>query len=111
MLEVLAARAQVTLFSLEPYRAAATDACYGITLARYSIENISCAGLPLHLLEKLPIGLGLVEIHLFRGARAVATRNDLVCSAFNEQDFGGPKRGYIHYRDSLPLSRRAQVVE
>ena len=108
MLEVLAARAQVTLFSLEPYRAAAY---YGITLARYSIENISCAGLPLHLLEKLPIGLGLVEIHLFRGARAVATRYDLVCSAFNEQDFGGPKRGYIYYRDSSPLSRRAQVVE
>lgn len=99
MLEALAPRANVTLLSMAPFDAEETDRYYGTHLAGKGIQNIVYGTEVMAFLAKLPLPTALMRLHLMmRGARQHAQGPyDLVCSAFDEQDFGRPCIEYIHY--------------
>lgn len=99
MLEALAPRAQVTLLSMVPFRVEETDRYYGTHLTGQGITNIVYGSQVMDILGRLPIPTALLRLHLMmRGARKYAEGDyDLICSAFDEQDFGRPCIEYIHY--------------
>lgn len=99
MLEALAPRADVTLLSMAPFKAEETDRYYGTHLSPHRITNIVYGTQVMEILAKLPIPTALLRLHLMmRGARQHARGDyDLICSAFDEQDFGRPCIEYIHY--------------
>jgi glycosyltransferase involved in cell wall biosynthesis len=99
MLEWLVPRYQVTLLSMAPFDAQLTDSYYGTSLAGQPIENVLYGRRLLPLLRNLRLPIQLLGLHLMmRGARQFAQGPfDLVCSAFDEQDFGRPCIEYVHY--------------
>lgn len=99
MLEALAPRAEVTLLSMAPFNEAETDRYYGTHLSGQGIVNIVYGDRVMDILGRLPIPTALLRLHLMmRGARQHAQGDyDLICSAFDEQDFGRPCIEYIHY--------------
>ncbi len=100
MLDHLAARYQVTLLTGRPFDPAVNDQHYGTSLTGRSLETVLIDGFLLRLLERFPNFASLLKIHLVMraGRRLARERNfDLICSAFNEVDFGQPCVEYIHY--------------
>jgi glycosyltransferase involved in cell wall biosynthesis len=99
MLESMVSHYDVTLLSMVPLDATEVDAYYGTHLGQRTLNNVVYTPALLKLLERLPIPTGLLRLHfMMRAARSMASGPyDLICSAFDEQDFGRPCIEYVHY--------------
>lgn len=101
MLDVLKRHGEVTLLTLEPFLPARIDEYYGTTLSGAKIHPVIVRDRVLELLQKWGVPCGLVKLHaLMRAAKTYLAEQppfDLVCSGYDEQDFGVPCIQYIHY--------------
>lgn len=99
MLQTLCAQHDVTLYTLEPFDVKLVDAYYGTNLAQSSLTTLCCHWPITKILGYLPVTTHLLSRHLvIRSARPLLQAPwDLICSAFDEQDFGQPSLDYVHH--------------
>lgn len=101
MLDVLKRYGEVTLLTLERFQPERIDEYYGTSLTNAGIRPVLVKDRVLDLFLRLGLPSGLLKLHvLMKGAKSYLAREpafDLICSGYDEQDFGTPCIQYIHY--------------
>ncbi len=98
MLQTMLEDYQVTVYTWQPFDAAAIDRFWGTSLVGSSIEARAVPAWIRRLVETSPIPLGLLKSSLLmRYAKHAMPDFDIVASANNETDFGRPGLQYVHY--------------
>jgi glycosyltransferase involved in cell wall biosynthesis len=98
MLEALRRDYKLTVFTWQPFDVASINRGWGTSLRPDDIEALTVPAFVRALVDGLPLPLSLLKSSLlFRFARPLMPRYDLVVSANNEVDFGRPGIQYVHY--------------
>ena len=102
MLQALAGRHELTVFSWRPVDLDAVNAYYGTTLGKSDATWMSVSASVRWPLEALPIPVVLLKASLlFRKAKQLVDDFDVVLCGHNEADFGPRSIQYIHYPSHL----------